>query len=113
MKIYDAYPAKDVAIIAIHDASLTSLKQMRERTASAKKEFWKGRDLPFRLALAGGGIIKVEGTENSANGRVIADYGINAFPTTLLIDQRGTVVTRLDPRDVDATKKRIAELLRK
>jgi thiol-disulfide isomerase/thioredoxin len=113
MKIYDAYPAKDVAIIAVHDASLASIKLLRERTASAKKELWKGRELPFRLAIAGGGLTKIEGTEQSANGQVIADYGINGFPTTLLIDQRGTVITRVDPRDVDATKKRIAELLRK
>ena len=42
---------------------------------------------------------------------MIADYGIREFPTTLLIDQQGKLVARLDPHDVETTKKRINELL--
>jgi thiol-disulfide isomerase/thioredoxin len=112
MKLYDAYPGQDVAIIAIHDSSLKNLDKLRDKTESARKKLWKGRDLPFRLALAGGGVTKIEGTENSVNGQVIADYGITAFPTTLLIDRQGNVVSLLDPGDVDGARKKIAGLLR-
>jgi thiol-disulfide isomerase/thioredoxin len=113
MKIYDAYPPEDVVIIAVHDGTLKSLEEMRHRTESAKKETWKGRELPFHIALAGGGATKIEGTDDTANCQAVADYGIIGFPTTLLIDRDGVVVTRLDAWDLDGAKKRIGELLRK
>jgi thiol-disulfide isomerase/thioredoxin len=113
MKIYDEYPQKDVAIIAVHDGTVKNVAQLRDRTESAKKQFWKGRVLPFHLAVAGGGLTKIEGTKDSANAQVVADYGITAFPTTLLIDQQGKIVAQLDPRDVSGTKKRLSELLHK
>jgi beta-lactamase regulating signal transducer with metallopeptidase domain/thiol-disulfide isomerase/thioredoxin len=113
MKLHDAYPEKDLVIIAVHDASLASLDQVRERTKDAKKQLWGDRDLPFRIALAGGGSAKIEGTDLNANGQVIADYGITSFPTTLLIDQKGNVVTRLSHANLEDAKKRIDALLGK
>jgi thiol-disulfide isomerase/thioredoxin len=113
MKIHDAYPEKDLVIIAVHDATLTSLDQLHERTKEAKKTLWGDRDLPFRIALAGGGATKIEGTDLNANGQVIADYGITSFPTTLLIDRQGNVVTRLNHANLEEAKKRIDELLAK
>jgi thiol-disulfide isomerase/thioredoxin/protocatechuate 3,4-dioxygenase beta subunit len=113
MKIYDAYPEKDVVIIAVHDATVTSIDQMNKQTETAKKNIWGSRDLPFRIALAGGGPTAVEGTEAKANGQTIADYGINSFPTTLLINQQGNLVTRLNHSDLEDTKKRIDKLLGK
>jgi len=113
MKIYDAYPEKDVVIIAVHEARVTSIDQVNKQTETAKKNLWQGRDLPFRIALAGGGPTAIEGTEAKANGQTIADYGINSFPTTLLINQQGNLVTRLNHSDLQDTKKRIDKLLGK
>jgi thiol-disulfide isomerase/thioredoxin len=113
MKIYDEYPQSDLAIIAVHDGSVKDITQLQGRIESAKKQFWKGRMLPFHLAVAGGGMTKIEGTKTSANAQVIADYGVTAFPTTLLIDRQGKVVAQVDPRDVNGTKKKLSELLHK
>jgi beta-lactamase regulating signal transducer with metallopeptidase domain/thiol-disulfide isomerase/thioredoxin len=113
MKINDAFAGQNVALIAVHDGSLSNLDQLREKTETAKKEMWNGRELPFRIALAAQGPTKIDGTPFTANCQAVADYGVTSFPTTLLIDQRGRVVTQLDAHDVDGMKKRIAELLHK
>ena len=113
MKVYDTYLGQDVVIIAVHDATLMTMAQLLDKTADAKKLFWGDRDLPFRIALAGVGPSKLGEPEGAANGQIVADYGINAFPTTLLIDQQGNLVAQLDPHDLWATKKRIDGLLGK
>jgi hypothetical protein len=69
--------------------------------------------MPFPLALAGGGKMPVEGADILVNGRVFADYGIVQYPTTLLIDRQGTVVSLLDSWNPASEKTKIAELLRK
>jgi len=106
MKLYDTYPESEVTIIAIHDGSLKTIADVESQTTNVKQQVWGGRDLPFRIALAGGG-----GT--GTRGRVIADYGITAFPTTLLIDREGKIAAMLSPHDVEASKKQIDELLEK
>jgi thiol-disulfide isomerase/thioredoxin len=113
MKTCHAYPVKDVDIIAVHDGTVTSINQMNKQTETAKKNIWGGRELPFRVALAGGGPTAIEGTEAEANAQTIADYGINSFPTTLLINKQGNLVTRLNHSDLEDTKKRIDKLLGK
>ncbi|HEV3302654.1 MAG TPA: carboxypeptidase regulatory-like domain-containing protein [Planctomycetaceae bacterium] len=113
LRLHDAFPSKDVAIISVHDGSLRTLAQVQEKIADAKKQFWKGRDMPFPLALAGGGKMPVEGADILVNGRVFADYGIVQYPTTLLIDRQGTVVSLLDSWNPASEKTKIAELLRK
>ncbi|HEX4073585.1 MAG TPA: carboxypeptidase regulatory-like domain-containing protein, partial [Planctomycetaceae bacterium] len=89
MKINDAFSGQNVALIAVHDGSVASLDQLREKTQSAKKLMWNGKELPFRIALAGKGPTKIDGTPYTANCQAAADYGVTAFPTTILIDQQG------------------------
>jgi thiol-disulfide isomerase/thioredoxin len=113
MKVNDAFAGQNVALIAVHDGSLTSLDQLREKTETAKKEIWHGRELPFLIALAGNAPTKIDGTPFTANCQATADYGVTSFPTTLLINQQGRVVTQLNAHDVESMKKRIAELLHK
>jgi beta-lactamase regulating signal transducer with metallopeptidase domain/thiol-disulfide isomerase/thioredoxin len=111
MKIYDIYPEDKVVIIAVHDATVKSMDQLLANVEPARKQHWNGRELPFRIALAGGGPTKIEGTQMSVNGEVIADYGITAFPTTLLINKQGKLVAHLKHNDVDAAIEQINHLL--
>lgn len=112
-ELRDAFASKDVAIISVHDGSLRTLAQVEEKIADAKKKSFKGRALPFPLALAGGGKVPVEGVDVTVNGQVFADYGILEYPTTLLIDQQGKVVSPLDSWNPASEKAKIAELLRR
>lgn len=43
----------------------------------------------------------------------MGQYGVNAFPTTVLIDREGKVVGKFAAHDVKAASARIEELLKK
>ncbi len=111
LQLRDAFPSTDVAIISVHDSSLASLAQVQEKIADARKKLWSGRDLPFPVALAGGPQTHLE--DGIVNGQVFADYGIVQWPTTLLIDRQGTVVSLLNSWNPAGDKSKIRELLRK
>ena len=60
-----------------------------------------GKDLPFPMALDGAGPIPRElGGKEPYYGATTAAYGVSFYPTNLLIDRNGTLVTRLDKRNV-------------
>jgi hypothetical protein len=66
-------------IIAFHDGTVKDFNQLDEKLKAIKKMYWRDRDLPFPVLL-------------DATGQTIKDYGINAFPTTILIDPEGKLV---------------------
>lgn len=66
-------------ILAFHDASVKSFAELDEKLAEIKKKHWKGRDLPFPILL-------------DASGDTVKQFGIHAFPTTILIDPEGRLV---------------------
>jgi hypothetical protein len=50
--------------------------------------YWRGRDLPFPILL-------------DATGQTLKDYGIRAFPTTLLIDPEGKLVGEAGEKELE------------
>lgn len=98
MELYEQYKDKGVVIIAVHDDSAESIEDMDRKLEKARKEIWGGRDLPFLVALDGGGATPVEGRDQTARGATTAAYGINSFPTQIVIDKEGKVVGRLSGR---------------
>ena len=100
MALHDQFADKGLVVIAVHDRSVKSIAEMDERIASARQTQWFGRDLPFLVALDG-------------EGATTAAFGITSFPTTLLIDQKGNVVRRLDngPGRPDENEAAISKLL--
>jgi thiol-disulfide isomerase/thioredoxin len=98
MELYEQYKDKGVVIIAVHDDSADSIEDMDRKLEKARKEIWGGKDLPFLVALDGGGETPVEGRDQTARGATTAAYGINSFPTQIVIDKEGKVVGRLSGR---------------
>lgn len=92
MELHDKYAGKGLVIIGIHDDSVDSFKEMHGLLKKTRENIWKGRDLPFLIALDGGGKTPIKGTNRTANGATTAAYGIQRFPTTVLIDKAGKVV---------------------
>jgi hypothetical protein len=66
-------------ILAFHDGTVKDFAELDPKLESPRKRFWRGRDLPFPILL-------------DATGETIKDWGIHAFPTTLLIDPEGKLV---------------------
>jgi thiol-disulfide isomerase/thioredoxin len=91
MELHDKYRNLGLVVIAIHDDSVDSFSDLDRRLTKARKEFWGGRDLPFLIALDGGGEVLVPGTGRFARGATTAAYRVNFFPTTLLVGRDGTI----------------------
>jgi hypothetical protein len=66
-------------VFAIHDQAAKSFRELDQKLVRVKKEHWQGKDLPFPILLDG---------KNSTHKR----YGINSWPTGVLIDPEGKVV---------------------
>jgi thiol-disulfide isomerase/thioredoxin len=92
MKLHDVYSKHGLVIIAVHDDSVASVSELDERLAAIRERLWGGRDLPFLVALDGGGKIELEGASVKANGATTAAYDIRSFPRSILIDPDGKVV---------------------
>jgi thiol-disulfide isomerase/thioredoxin len=114
MELHDKYKDRGLVVVGIHDDSVASIAEMDRKLARAREEAWGGRDLPFLIALDGGGPTRVTGTARYNRGATTAAYAVFAFPTTLLIGRDGTVVREVrlyEPEGRAAVEKQIEELL--
>lgn len=91
MELHDKYANKGLVIIAIHDDSVENIEEMDRHLEKIRKELWKGRDLPFLVALDGGGEFPVEGRGATVKGATTAAYGVKGWPTYVLINRDGMV----------------------
>lgn len=87
-RLYDQYGKQGLVVIGVHvdvtRAKIESVQALDAKLVDTRKKLWKGRDLPFPVAI----------TRHAANhgAIVVDDYGIQGFPTMLLIDRRGNLV---------------------
>jgi thiol-disulfide isomerase/thioredoxin len=108
MALHDAFGDKGLVIIGVHDDSVASIAEMDSRLEQARQGRWNGRDIPFLVALDGGGETLIAGTDATAQGATTAAYGIAAFPTTLLIGRQGEVIGKIN---LFNAKETLAEML--
>ncbi len=66
-------------ILAFHDASAKSFEELDKKLEPIIKNTWGGKTLPFPILL-------------DSTGATIREFGITAFPTTVLIDPEGKLV---------------------
>jgi len=107
MKLYDDYKEKGLVIIAVHDDSLDSVQALRAKLDIVRRETWpgwNGRNLPFLIALDGGGPTRIKYTSATANGATTAAYGITSFPTTIAVGRDGNVIGEVSVRDEDGLR---------
>jgi thiol-disulfide isomerase/thioredoxin len=104
MKLHDELGDKGLAIVAVHDGSVESLDELNQFLAPIKQQAWNGRDLPFFVALDGGGELPISGTERSVKGATHAAYGVQHWPTTVLIDPNGVVLGERDAHSPELRK---------
>jgi glutathione peroxidase-family protein len=92
-ELHKKYHDKGLVIIAVHpDSIVNSVEQMQEKTGKLSQCCWNDIELPFAVALDGGGSCVIEGTKQTTMGATTAAYGIHQWPTMLLIDKQGKIV---------------------
>jgi uncharacterized protein (TIGR03067 family) len=112
--IHEKYHDKGFVVVGVHldaDGEVDTAAKLDEKIAGFKKKLWKGKDLPFPVALTSGRQVG-EGDARKHVGAV-GDYGIHSFPTTVLIDPEGKVVGKVGYRDIASATKEIDKLLEK
>jgi thiol-disulfide isomerase/thioredoxin len=93
VELHKKYARDGLEIIAIHDAS--------QDQDSLLRGDWNGLDLldiPFRMAIDAAP--PSEATNLVGQGRTIDAYGINTFPTLILIDQNGQVAAQASEEQI-------------
>ncbi len=100
-KLREQYSQEELAIVGIHtpygeDDEVNSVKELDARLAKVQKEIWKGKQLDFPVALTR--FQKLPYTpegEPIANAKMNVEYGINSFPSTIVIDRQGNIFGNL------------------
>ena len=106
-EIYDRFGKQGLVVIGIHvdftPAKVDTVAKLDEKLVGTRKDLWHGRDLPFPVAIARP--LKDKGAA------VAEDYGINSYPSMLLIDRRGNLVDVVyeGPQGVALLQKTLAE----
>ena len=111
MELHDRFADQGLVIVAVHDDTVASIAELDARCSEARKEIWGGRELPFHVAIDGGGKCKISRRDGYARGATTALYGINGFPTTLVIDKRGLLLEGELPLGTEWAERRVQELL--
>jgi thiol-disulfide isomerase/thioredoxin len=101
-ELYDKHHKDDLEIIGIHvdlgpdeEEKVDTAAKLDDRVTETRKELWKGRDIPFPIAIVSGDRTPFgEGLPGEARGLAAARYGVIFYPTQVLIDPRGNVVGR-------------------
>jgi len=75
-------------ILAFHDDSVADFAELDPHLARLQESVWKGQPLPFPILL-------------DASGETIATWGIDSFPTTVLIDPQGKLVGEIGERALE------------
>jgi thiol-disulfide isomerase/thioredoxin len=94
--LYDKYHTQGLVIIGIHvDAGqgIDTAAKLDEKLVPIKKQLWKGRDIPFPVALLPEHKVPYKfDMKGMAHCQLVADYGIVGYPTGVVIDRQGRVV---------------------
>lgn len=112
MDLHDRYADDGLVVIGIHADMVDSIEEMDQMLAKSKAKLWKGREIPFPVALDGGGKTQIQGTNYTTPGATTAAYGVQNFPTKILINKDGKLLGQFftDTDDDEQQIKRLLEL---
>ena len=101
------FKEKDLAIIGLHTPAdemdqIDSVAKLDEKLASVREKTWKGNDIPFPVAMcrSAAGAISPDGPASHVS-KMCIEYGIDGFPTAVLIDREGKVVGQFSPGNAE------------
>ena len=97
-ELHEKFSGKDLAIVGVHvdgDGEVDTVAKLDQKFAGFKKDVWKGKDLPFPVAITSG---KRDETSGDRGGSA-ALYGVRSYPSTILIDRESKVAGHFHARD--------------
>jgi thiol-disulfide isomerase/thioredoxin len=103
MDIAERFKDQPVKWVAIHDPSLSSFEELDQQLAGFETDAWGGRKLSLTTVID---LPEKEGDETGVTG---IQYGVQRWPTLVLIDQQGRVA---GPAIKDDLTERIEALLK-
>ncbi|HNY80232.1 MAG: TlpA disulfide reductase family protein [Sedimentisphaerales bacterium] len=87
MELHDMYAEQGVVIIGVHDNSVATVAELDAKLVEAHQLYWGRRDLPFPVGL-----------DRGPNWGGLHDaYGVDQWPTTVVIDPNGNVAGKFSP----------------
>ena len=101
--LHERFAGKGLAIIGVHvdkQDTLVTTDKFLAAIAPAVRNALKGKSLPFPNALVAG-----------KDDRISKLYGVDLYPTTILIDRDGKVVRKFKANDLKAATEEIERLL--
>jgi uncharacterized protein (TIGR03067 family) len=116
MALHKRFKDRGLVIVGIHmddHGEVDTAAALDEKLARIKAEDWRGKDVPFPVALTSGEARDDKGNRIGA----VARYGIRMFPTTVMIDREGKVVGTFEvadpdnPEEVKKMNERVEKLL--
>jgi uncharacterized protein (TIGR03067 family) len=110
--LHERFKDKDLVIIGVHvdiDGEVDTAVKLDEKLAMHRKNLWKGKDIPFPVALVSGK--EVGEGERRWRGQAAQQYGVTGYPTTVLIDREGKVVGPFGARSAKESAEKIEKLL--
>jgi hypothetical protein len=106
--LYDKLKTQGLVVIGVQvdvDADkkpIDSAQKLDDAIAKVRQDSWGGRDLPFPVAIVPPSPTPLgEKTDPPrwADSQTAADYGVTQYPTVLLIDRHGVLVSELVDSD--------------
>jgi thiol-disulfide isomerase/thioredoxin len=96
-ELQDRYRQDGLVVVSVHvdtssDGQADTVEKLDGFLAKVKDRLWKGKDIPFSVALAKHREVRY-GTDvhEKAPCKVAADYGVTFYPTHVLIDRQGRI----------------------
>ena len=107
------FAGRPLEIVALHDQSVQSRAEYDEKIAPARRIFWSGHDLPFRVLLDRPDEKQPEDRDPEGTGTTVNRYGITGFPSLFVIAADGTFVEKVGHSMHDRLESLVRELLEK
>jgi hypothetical protein len=93
-------------------APVATVAELDRRLDDTRKNLWKGRDVPFPVALVVGKRTSYgEGIAGLARSAASAEFGVTSYPTHILIDRRGRIAGKFYPNreGIELLEQKLAE----
>lgn len=114
--VYDQYHDQGLEVIGVHvdcGVEIDTVAKLDAKLAGTKDRLWKGRDIPFPVAMLLEDPVPFRpDIQAKARCSLVAEYGIDGWPTGVLIDRQGRVVGEFSanwPPDLRMLKKALKE----